>query len=167
MRKISWHYILAIGNVLVAGILLYVGLQETRLHFAGTLSSWDYAAPAQQIAYMINFPAFVLCAAVHALVPVGQPIRNTIFLTCVFGLWYAIGARVASRRLPTICGGKVGAVAIFAFAVMGVAALGFVALSNLSLHPLLGSAGLSWCAFLIWRTSIAIRRKAKEGAGRS
>jgi hypothetical protein len=164
MKRIPWHYLLPVGNAALAAALLYMGFQQRTEYLADKLSAWDYTPTAVQAVYMINFPAFVVWSAIRNLFPPGTLIQNGGLLLLTIPLWYLIGLRAANRAsfANLTRRSRASMLVIYACGVAGTATLGFVAVNNLMVHPLLGLAGLCWCVCLIWSIAITMRRRARE-----
>jgi len=167
MRKMPWHYILALGNVALAGTLLYMGSRQRTEYFADKLTVTDYISPATQVAYMINFPAVIVWGLIRHLLPDQMPAQDTGFLLLVGILWYLIGLRAFHRTTweSLTRRGRVRVVLMWACAIGGIVALWLAAVGCLvGLHPALGFGGALWCICLTWCVGVAARRKAGKGA---
>jgi len=168
MRRIPWPYVLPFCNTVVAAVLLYLGGQERAHYFADKMSAWDYIPPATQIAYLINFPAYILWSAARTLLPAGALAQNGCFLVLILALWYLIGVWVANKEsfLSLARVRRARAWLICTVAIVGTATVGLFALADLSLHPLLGLGGLCWCLSLAW-LSVFTMTQGKEKCQRA
>lgn len=165
MRWIRWRYILPPVNAVLASALTRIAIQQRADYLAKTnaVEVWDYVPPAAQIAHMINFPAFFAWSVVHHLRQLGKLEETVGYLLFVMVLWYLVGfwadnrtasvPRKQSRLSFDIVRYVCGTVLFLAVGAFGVA--------NLMLHPILGLAGLLWCAFLLWSVASALRRRIK------
>lgn len=147
-----WKLVLPLGNLAIAASLLAYGEQQKQAYLAANdaLAAWDYLAPATQISYMINFPAFGTSSLIGHLSRLGPGNRTAVFLACVALMWLVVGLRVDRRRQAVVPeqGPRRVVLAARTAALVAVAALGVFALALLKLHPLVGLAGLFWAAVL-------------------
>jgi hypothetical protein len=163
----SWKYILPFGNLALAAGLMRLASHEAEQYLSrnNAIAVWDYIPPAAQIAYIVNFPAFVASTAMSSLMRPRPLTQEIVFLVCVAALWHLLGRR-AEHTVARGKRGWHGRTSAATSAIGGAASLGagLFAIAQLTSHLLLGLAGLAWCGFLVWQFLGALRKALRGEA---
>lgn len=166
MRNIQLRYLLPVANLPVAIALTFLSDAELRGYLKANhaIMVSDYIPLAAQVAYSINFPAFLVTSAFAGINFFETIFERTIFFGSVAVLWFLVGLGSDCMKEAVFVRNAWHTTKQVLFAILAVL-LACIAIFGFALakrFPVVGVGGLLWSFSAFTWFLLAARRKSRE-----
>ena len=163
MQRIGWRFLLPAANVPVAMALIFLSDAELRgfLRANRAIAVWDYIPLCAQIAYSVNFPAFLVTSAFAGINLFETMLERTIFFGSVAVLWFLVGL-VSDSMKQAVFGRNASHTTkqvLFAILAVMLVVIAVLAWALTKQFPVVGLGGLLWSFSTFTWFFMAARRK--------